>query len=33
MHTHQTVEFVRGRHEAWLAFNHLEATVMEALGE
>ena len=32
MHSRQTVEFVRGRHAAWLGFNHLEATVMEALG-
>ena len=33
MHTHQTVDFVRGRHAAWLSFNHVEATVMEALGQ
>jgi len=31
MHTNQTVEFVRGKHEKWLKFNHFQATVMEAL--
>ena len=29
MHTNQTVEFVRGKHEKWLKFNHFQATVME----
>ena len=31
MHTNQTVEFVRAKHEKWLKFNHFQATVMEAL--
>ena len=31
MHTNQTVEFVKRKHEKWLKFNHLEATIMEAL--
>jgi len=31
MHTNQTVDFVKSKHERWLKFNHLEATVMEAL--
>merc|ERR1712025_1014194 len=31
MHTNQTVEFVKGKHEKWLKFNHFQATVMEAL--
>jgi len=31
MHTKQTVEFVEKRKEKWLKFNHVEATVMEAL--
>ena len=31
MHTQQTVEFVRGKHEKWLKFNHFQAPVMEAL--
>ena len=31
MHTNQTVEFVRGKREKWLKFNHFQATVMEAL--
>ena len=31
MHTNQTVEFVRGKHQKWLKFNHFQATVMEAL--
>ena len=29
MHTNQTVEFVRGKHEKWLKFNHFQATIME----
>jgi len=31
MHTNQTMEFVTSKHEKWLKFNHMEATVMEAL--
>jgi len=31
MHTNQTVEFVKAKHEKWLKFDHLEAGVMEAL--
>merc|ERR1712109_256831 len=31
MHTNQTMEFVASKHEKWLKFNHMEATVMEAL--
>ncbi|XP_059091057.1 inositol oxygenase-like [Tigriopus californicus] len=31
MHTNQTVDFVRKKHDKWLKFDHLEATVMEAL--
>lgn len=31
MHTHQTVDSVRARQKKWLQFNHLEATIMEAL--
>lgn len=31
MHTNQTVEFVKSKHEKWLKFDHLEASVMDAL--
>jgi len=31
MHTHQSVAFLREKQEKWLKFNHMEATVMEAL--
>jgi len=31
MHTNQTMDFVKSKHELWLKFNHMEATVMEAL--
>ena len=31
MHTNQTVEFVKKKHEKWLKFDHMEATIMEAL--
>lgn len=31
MHTNQTVDFVKGRHEEWLQFNHFTATIREAL--
>merc|ERR1711935_570046 len=31
MHTKQTVEFVEKRKEKWLKYNHVEATIMEAL--
>jgi len=31
MHTNQTIEFVRAQHKKWLKFDHMEATVMEAL--
>jgi len=31
MHTNQTMEFVTSKQEKWLKFNHMEATVMEAL--
>lgn len=31
MHSKQTVNFVKSRHEKWLKFNHFEATVLEAL--
>ena len=31
MHTNQTVEFVKQKHEKWLKFDHMEATIMEAL--
>lgn len=28
MHLNQTVEFVKGRHEDWLKFNHFTATLV-----
>ncbi|KFB42133.1 AGAP003635-PA-like protein [Anopheles sinensis] len=31
MHTHQTVDFVKGRHADWLKFDHFKATIREAL--
>jgi len=31
MHTNQTVDFVKSKHDKWLKFNHVEATIMEAL--
>jgi len=31
MHLGQTVDFVKRKHDKWLKFNHLEATVMEAM--
>merc|ERR1711953_1531548 len=31
MHSNQTVDFVRRKHQKWLKFNHVEATIMEAL--
>jgi len=31
MHTNQTVEFVRKKHDLWLKFDHFQATIMEAL--
>jgi len=31
MHSNQTVDFVKSKHEKWLKFNHMEMTVMEAL--
>ena len=31
MHTNQTVDFVRKKHDKWLKFNHFQATIMEAL--
>merc|ERR1711872_979344 len=31
MHTKQTMAFVMEKHETWLKFNHMEATIMEAL--
>ncbi|CAH0391263.1 unnamed protein product [Bemisia tabaci] len=31
MHTYQTVDFVRGKHERWLKFNTFKATIFEAL--
>lgn len=31
MHLNQTVDFVKGRHDDWLQFNHFTATVREAL--
>ncbi|XP_066999675.2 inositol oxygenase [Anabrus simplex] len=31
MHTFQTVEFVKGRMEKWLKFDHLKATMMDVL--
>ena len=31
MHSNQSVDFVASKHEKWLKFNHMEATVMEAL--
>jgi len=31
MHTSQTVEFVKGRHDVWLKFNHFKVTIREAL--
>lgn len=31
MHTHQTVSFVREKHQKWLKFDHFQATIMEAL--
>jgi len=31
MHTNQTVDFVRQKHDKWLKFNHFQATIMEAL--
>eukprot|EP00088_Acartia_fossae_P027724 TRINITY_DN28451_c0_g1_i1.p1 TRINITY_DN28451_c0_g1~~TRINITY_DN28451_c0_g1_i1.p1 ORF type:complete len:282 (-),score=81.62 TRINITY_DN28451_c0_g1_i1:118-849(-) len=31
MHTHQTVDFVRSKHDKWLKFNHFQSTIMEAL--
>jgi len=33
MHTHQTVDFVKGRMAHWLTFDHGEMTVMEILVE
>merc|ERR1712223_593933 len=31
MHTKQTMAFVMEKHNTWLKFNHMEATIMEAL--
>lgn len=31
MHTHQTVDFVKGRHEEWLKFDHFKASIRDAL--
>jgi len=31
MHTNQTVDFVKSKHEKWLKFDHMEANVMDAL--
>ncbi|XP_049833409.1 inositol oxygenase-like [Schistocerca gregaria] len=31
MHTHQTVDFVRSRHEKWLKFDKFQAPVLDAL--
>uniref|UniRef100_A0A182P8Z2 Inositol oxygenase n=1 Tax=Anopheles epiroticus TaxID=199890 RepID=A0A182P8Z2_9DIPT len=31
MHTHQTVDFVKGRHADWLKFDHFKATIRQAL--
>jgi len=31
MHTHQTMAFVKQQQAKWLKFNHMEATIMEAL--
>merc|ERR1712013_47673 len=31
MHTKQTMAFVLEKHKTWLKFNHMEATIMEAL--
>jgi len=31
MHSNQTMDFVASKHDKWLKFNHMEATVMEAL--
>jgi len=31
MHLGQTVDFVKRKHDKWLKFNHLEATLMEAM--
>ena len=31
MHTNQTVEFVKKKHDLWLKFDHFQATIMEAL--
>merc|ERR1712012_920133 len=31
MHTKQTMAFVMEKHKTWLKFNHMEATIMEAL--
>merc|ERR1712107_350868 len=31
MHTKQTIAFVMEKHKTWLKFNHMEATIMEAL--
>ena len=31
MHTNQTVDFVKDKHDKWLRFNHLEAPTMEVL--
>ena len=31
MHANQTVEFVKEKHKRWLSFDHLEATIMDAL--
>lgn len=31
MHTNQTVDYVKSKREKWMKFNHIEATIMEAL--
>ena len=31
MHANQTVEFVKEKHKKWLNFDHMEATIMDAL--
>merc|ERR1712038_633247 len=31
MHTKQTMAFVMEKHKTWLKFNHMEASIMEAL--
>uniref|UniRef100_A0A182VXK7 Inositol oxygenase n=1 Tax=Anopheles minimus TaxID=112268 RepID=A0A182VXK7_9DIPT len=31
MHTHQTVDFVKGRHADWLNFDHFKTTIRQAL--